>query len=515
MGHETILILDCGGQYTQLIARRVREQNVYCEILSADTPASDLRARRPVGIILSGGPDSVYAEGAPAPDPAIFSAGVPVLGICYGYQYMVHSLGGTVRGGGTREYGHAVIAPRDGCALLEGLGPTEQVWMSHADEIVSLPDGFRECAASGAAPFAAAEDPRRRLHGIAFHPEVTHTTHGARMLRHFLRGVCGTRGDWTMAWFLDEECARIREEVGDDHVLCGLSGGVDSSVAAMVIHRAIGDRLTCLFIDTGLLRKGEAEEVLDRFRRTYRLEVLHRDASERFFGRLAGVVDPEEKRRIVGECFVRVFEEAARDLPARDRVRYLGQGTLYPDVIESRSVKGPSATIKTHHNVGGLPDRMDLKVLEPLRWLFKDEVRRLGAEIGLAPELLGRHPFPGPGLAVRVIGEVTPDRVRLLQEADAIFIEEIRRAGLYDEVSQAFAVLLPVRSVGVMGDGRTYENVLALRAVQTGDFMTADWSRLPHEFLAAVSRRLVNEVRGINRIVYDVSSKPPSTIEWE
>lgn len=514
--HETVLILDFGGQYTQLIARKVREQSVYCEILHPRDAAGVARKSRPNGIILSGGPESVYADGAPTVDGGLFDLGVPILGICYGMQYMVHSLGGRVRGGGKREFGHAMIRVTRAGDLMAGLGPEEQVWMSHGDEIVGLPDGFLESARTTDVPYSAAENPARRLYGIAFHPEVVHTTHGAEILRNFLFRVCGCRGDWTMTSFLEEACRRVREQVGPSgRVLCGLSGGVDSSVAAQVIQKAIGDRLTCLFVDTGLLRKDEALEVLALFRRNYGLTVRHRDASGKFFEALTGVTDPEAKRRAIGETFVRVFEEEARAIAREHPVEYLGQGTLYPDLIESRSVHGPSATIKTHHNVGGLPEKMDLTVVEPLRELFKDEVRRLGAELGLDAELIGRHPFPGPGLAVRILGDVTPDRVRLLQAADAIFIEEIRAEGLYDRIAQAFAVLLPVRSVGVMGDGRTYEHVLALRAVETSDFMTADWSRLPHEFLARVSRRIVNEVRGINRVVYDISSKPPSTIEWE
>ncbi|HZI93242.1 MAG TPA: glutamine-hydrolyzing GMP synthase [Patescibacteria group bacterium] len=517
MKHEKILILDFGGQYTQLIARKVREQSVYCEILAPETPASSLKAAEPIGIILSGGPDSVYAAGAPAADTDLFSLGIPVLGICYGMQLMVHRLGGEVRGGGRREYGLAMVDVVRQGDLFEKLGPSEQVWMSHGDEILALPRGFHELARSQTAPFSAAEDPERRLYGIAFHPEVVHTSHGKEMLRNFLFRICGCRGDWTMSSFLEEASQRIRSQVGETgRVLCGLSGGVDSSVAAQVIHRAIGDRLICLFVDTGLLRKDEAAEVLARFRTKYGLEVRHHDAASRFFDALAGVTDPEKKRRIIGENFVRVFEQEARALASGERkIAFLGQGTLYPDLIESRSVKGPSHTIKTHHNVGGLPEKMDLEVIEPLKELFKDEVRQLGLQMGLDRELVSRHPFPGPGLAVRVLGEVTRERVQLLQAADAIFIEEIRAAGLYDSIAQAFAVLLPVRSVGVMGDGRTYESVLALRAVDTSDFMTADWSRLPHEFLARVSTRIVNEIRGINRVVYDVSSKPPSTIEWE
>ena len=513
--HQTILILDFGGQYTQLIARKVRELSVYCEIVAPDTKAALLREARPSGIILSGGPDSVYAPGAPAADTELFDLGIPVMGICYGFQLMIHRLGGKVKGGGRREYGHAIVDVLRPGRLLAGLGAKEQVWMSHGDEIVGLPQGFSESARSEAVPFAAAEDPARGFYGVAFHPEVVHTTRGLDILRNFLNDICGCRGDWTMSSFLEQAVEGIRTAVGPaGRVLCGLSGGVDSSVAAQVIHRAIGDRLTCLFVDTGLLRKGESSDVRSRFEAKYGLKVHHHDASDRFFAGLSSVVDPEQKRRVIGETFVRVFEQEAR-AAAGGKVEFLGQGTLYPDLIESRSVRGPSATIKTHHNVGGLPEKMDLKVIEPLKELFKDEVRQLGLTMGLDRELVYRHPFPGPGLAVRVIGEVTRERVAVLQEADAIFLEEIRREGLYDGIAQAFAVLLPVKSVGVMGDGRTYESVLALRAVETTDFMTADWSRLPHEFLARISRRIVNEVRGVNRVVYDISSKPPSTIEWE
>ena len=514
--HQTILILDFGGQYTQLIARKVREQSVYCEILAPETPVAALREAHPTGIILSGGPDSVYAPGAPTADPALFDLGVPIMGICYGFQLMIHRLGGKVKGGGRREYGHAVVDVVRPGRLLTGLASREQVWMSHGDEIVELPPGFSESARSSAVPYAAAEDAQRGCYGVAFHPEVAHTTRGMDILRNFLFEICGCKGDWTVSSFLEQAVERVRREVGPTgRVLCGLSGGVDSSVAAQVIHHAIGDRLTCLFVDTGLLRKDESAEVRTMFASKYGLKVLYHDASERFFSALRGVVDPEQKRRVIGEMFVRVFEQEARAAAGGGAITFLGQGTLYPDLIESKSVRGPSATIKTHHNVGGLPERMDLKVVEPLRELFKDEVRKLGLTMGLDRELVTRHPFPGPGLAVRVLGEVTRERVAVLQEADAIFIAEIRQEGLYDSIAQAFAVLLPVKSVGVMGDGRTYENVLALRAVETSDFMTADWSRLPHEFLARVSRRIVNEVRGVNRVVYDISSKPPSTIEWE
>jgi len=515
-GHETILVLDFGGQYTQLIARKVRECDVYCEIVPPDITERAIREASPRGIILSGGPDSVYAPGAPEAAAGLFGLGIPVLGICYGFQYMVSRLGGTVAGGGGREYGRATVRILEPGRLLAGLGPEETVWMSHGDEIERLPDGFVELARSDAARFSAAEDRQRGLYGIAFHPEVAHTPGGLAMLKNFLYEACGCAGDWTVASFLESACDRVRGQVGDTgRVLCGLSGGVDSSVAALVIHKAIGDRLVCLFIDTGLLRRSEAAEVKEMFAKSFSLTVRHRDASDRFFAALGGLTDPEAKRRAVGETFIRVFEEEARALAGTVPIRFLGQGTLYPDLIESKSVKGPSSTIKTHHNVGGLPERMDFQVVEPLRDLFKDEVRRLGLEMGLERGMVMRHPFPGPGLSVRVLGEVTRERVSLLQEADAIFIEEIRNEGLYDRIAQAFAVLLPVRSVGVMGDGRTYENVLALRAVETSDFMTADWSRLPHDFLARVSRRIVNEVRGVNRVVYDISSKPPSTIEWE
>jgi len=515
--HENVVILDYGSQYTQLIARRVREQRVFCEILPFGAGLQEIVRRKPSGIILSGGPDSVYESGAPGLDREILHLGMPILGICYGMQLLAHGLGGEVAATGRREYGHAEIDITGPSVLLKGLSRRERVWMSHGDETRRQPPEFDVSATTASGGIAAFENPGRRIFAIGFHPEVAHTPRGVEVLRNFLFAVCGCRGDWTMKGFAEEAVARIRDQVGErGRVLCGLSGGVDSSVAAFLIHRAIGDRLISLFIDTGLLRKDEARHVLSMFREKFHLPVRHRDAGDRFLQGLAGLDDPEAKRRIIGETFIRVFEEEAGEAAASGpQAQFLGQGTIYPDLIESRSVKGPSVTIKTHHNVGGLPEKMSLRLVEPLKDLFKDEVRALGRNLGLDEDLVRRHPFPGPGLAVRILGEVTAERVRLLQEADAIFIEEIRRANLYDGIAQAFAVLLPVRSVGVMGDLRTYENVLALRAVDTADFMTAEWSRLPYDLLARSSSRIVNEVRGINRVVYDVSSKPPSTIEWE
>jgi GMP synthase (glutamine-hydrolysing) len=511
MKHETILILDFGSQYTQLIARRVREMRVYCEIHPFDLPVEEIRKMKPEGIILSGGPQSVYGEGSPIPQRAIFELDVPMLGICYGMQLMAFFLDGSVEAAPEREYGAAEIETKES-RLFRGTASPQKVWMSHGDRITAAPPGFEAIASSSSAPVAGFGDESKRRYGIQFHPEVSHTEEGRQILANFLFEICECRGDWDLGNFKDEKIAEIRERVGKKRVIAGVSGGVDSSVAAVLVGRAIGDQLTAIFVDNGLLRKDEALQVISTLSDGLGIRTIGVDARERFLGQLAGVTDPELKRKRIGHEFIGVFEEEAKKV---GDAAFLVQGTLYPDVIESVSVKGPSAVIKTHHNVGGLPEKMGLKLIEPLRELFKDEVRALGVELGLDEEFVWRHPFPGPGLAVRILGEVTPERVEVLQEADAIYIEEIRRAGLYNEISQAAAILLLVRSVGVMGDQRTYENVAALRAVTTSDFMTADWYRFPHEVLDRISRRIVNEVRGINRVVYDVSSKPPSTIEWE
>lgn len=508
--HETVIILDFGGQYTQLIARRVRELGVYSEIVPYDISVESLRRRNPAGVILSGGPSSVYEPGAPHCSRAVIDLGVPLLGICYGLQLIAHFLGGDVAPSERREYGYAEIARKAESGLLQGLPERLKVWMSHGDYVSRLPDGFTVTAASDAA-IGVAENRNRRLYGVQFHPEVAHTPHGKDILRNFLVEICGLRCDWTMASFIETTVEAIRGQVGDARAVCGLSGGVDSSVAAALVARAIGERQTCIFVDTGLLRRNEFEEVLEAYR-DMDLNVTGVAAGERFLTRLAGISDPELKRKIIGREFVEIFQEEAARL---GHVDFLVQGTLYPDVIESVSVKGPSAVIKSHHNVGGLPEKMHLKLVEPLRELFKDEVRRVGRELGVPDEIIGRQPFPGPGLAVRILGEVTPDRVALLQEADTIVLEEMRRADLYDKVWQSFAVLLPISTVGVMGDGRTYENAIALRVVESLDGMTADWTRLPYDVLQRISSRIVSEVRGVNRVVYDVSSKPPSTIEWE
>jgi GMP synthase (glutamine-hydrolysing) len=521
MHHERILILDFGSQVTQLIARRVRECGVYSEILACDADPERIRALQPRGVILSGSHMSAYEEeGASAP-PAVFELGVPVLGICYGMQTMAHQLGGRVEAGAKREFGHARVRARGHSRLLRGLqdaaGPADEglldVWMSHGDKVTEMPPGFSVIASSDNCPIAAMGDEARGYYAVQFHPEVTHTKQGAAILRRFVREICGCVGDWNMPDFAREAVERIRAQVGTEEVILGLSGGVDSSVAAALLQRAIGRQLTCVFVDTGLLRQGEAAQVVDTFERHMGLRLVHVDAGERFLGRLAGVTDPEAKRKIIGREFVEVFQEQARGL---ERAKWLAQGTIYPDVIESAGGKtGKAAAIKSHHNVGGLPETLHLKLLEPLRELFKDEVRALGLELGLPREMIDRHPFPGPGLGVRILGEVKREFADLLRRADAIFIDELRAAGWYERTSQAFAVFLPVRSVGVMGDGRTYEWVVALRAVQTQDFMTADWAPLPHDLLGRVSNRIINEVRGINRVVYDVSGKPPATIEWE
>jgi GMP synthase (glutamine-hydrolysing) len=511
---DRILILDFGAQYTQLIARRVREHAVYCEIQPGTLDAEAVARWKPAGVILSGGPSSVYEPGAPQLDLRVLELGVPVLGICYGLQLLAHGLGGLVEPAEDREYGRAQLKLAREDALFAGLpgGAERTVWMSHGDRVLRLPPGFVVLATSESSPFAAVRHETRPLYGVQFHPEVVHTEGGAELIGNFVRRICGCSGSWTMEAFIEEAVAAVRAQVGEGRAVCGLSGGVDSAVAAALVQRAIGERLTCIFVDHGLLREGEREEVEREFREHLGMRLVCVDAGRRFLSALAGVADPERKRRIIGHLFVEVFEEEAAKLGAVD---FLVQGTLYPDVIESVSVRGPSATIKTHHNVGGLPERMRLRLVEPLRELFKDEVREVGRRLGLPQTLVGRHPFPGPGLAVRVLGEVTAERVATLQRADAILLEELRRAGLYDAVWQAFAVLLPVRSVGVMGDARTYENAVALRCVSSADAMTADWSRLPHELLARISSRITNEVKGVNRVVYDVSSKPPATIEWE
>ena len=510
--HETVLVLDFGSQYTQLIARRVREARVYCEVHPGTLAASEAARRQPIGIILSGGPQSVYAADAVRVDTGILDLGVPVLGICYGLQLLAFQLGGRVEESGRHEYGRAQVRVSSDSPLFAGLGASETVWMSHGDRVDELPEGFRASAASDNAPVVAVENRERKLYGIQFHPEVSHTPSGHRVIENFLYRICGASGDWRMSSFRDEAIEAIRRQVSEGGVLCALSGGVDSSVVGALVNRAVGDRLTAVFVDTGLLRKGERDQVEQTLGEELGVELEVIDAADRFLAALEGVTDPEQKRRIIGHLFIEVFKEVAGGIGSTG---YLAQGTLYPDVIESVSVKGPSSVIKTHHNVGGLPEELGFELIEPLRMLFKDEVRQLGRELSISEEFISRHPFPGPGLAVRILGAVTAERAATLAEADAIFLEELRAKGLYDQVSQAFAVLLPVHSVGVMGDHRTYENVVALRAVETKDFMTADWSPLPHEFLGRVANRIVNEVRGVNRVVYDVTSKPPATIEWE
>jgi GMP synthase (glutamine-hydrolysing) len=525
LAHSKILILDFGSQYTQVIARRVRECQVYSEIVPFDTGATEIAKLKPNGLILSGGPASVYDKGAPHLDPKIFSLGIPVLGICYGLMLMAHHLGGQVVFTGRREYGAGTLHIANRSQLLDGLGPQIDVWNSHGDEVTALPKGFRASGRTESSNFAAVEDPQRKLYGLQFHPEVAHTPRGKEILQNFVYHICHCAMDWTMGSFIEEACARIRKQVGDQKVVLGLSGGVDSSVTAALLHKAIGDQLTCIFVNNGLLRSREEEIVQRVFGENFHVRLKYVDASERFLALLKGVTDPETKRKRIGNEFIKVFQHATEELLEEDRrngarrhggYKFLAQGTLYPDVIESVSIEGnPAQVIKSHHNVGGLPEKMHFELVEPVRQLFKDEVRQAGLQLGLPKEVVYRQPFPGPGLAVRILGEVTPERLAILREADTIVGSEMESSDWYYRVWQSFAVLLPVRSVGVMGDQRTYENTIVLRIVESQDGMTADWVRLPYELLARISTRISNEVKGVNRVCYDISSKPPSTIEWE
>lgn len=514
--HDKILIVDFGSQVTQLIARRVREDGVYCEIVPFNKAEQAFLEMKPKAVILSGGPESVHEAGSPRAPQLIFASGVPVMGICYGQMTMAEQLGGTVEGGHHREFGRADVEVKAESKLFEDVwssGSKNQVWMSHGDRITKMPPGFSVAGTSPNAPFAIIQDETRKYYGLMFHPEVVHTPDGAKLIRNFVRKIAGLTGDWTMRAFREEEIAKIRQQVGSRKVICGLSGGVDSAVAAVLIHEAIGDQLTCVFVDHGMLRLDEAKTVVDLFRHHYNIPLVHVDASKQFLGELEGVTDPEVKRKTIGRLFIEVFEQEAKKLGGAD---FLAQGTLYPDVIESVSFTGgPSVTIKSHHNVGGLPERMNMKLVEPLRELFKDEVRKLGYELGLPEIFVGRHPFPGPGLAIRCPGDITKDKLDILRKADAVYIDQIRKHGLYDDIWQAFAVLLPVKTVGVMGDGRTYDYVVGLRAVTSTDGMTADFYQFDMKFLGETATRIINEVKGVNRVVYDVTSKPPGTIEWE
>jgi GMP synthase (glutamine-hydrolysing) len=510
---EIVIILDFGSQYNQLIARRIRENNVYSEILPFNTPISDLKKYKNLkGIILSGGPSSVYEKDAPTISKEIFNLNIPILGICYGMQLISHLLGGKVAKATKREYGLAKLMIKDFSDLMWNLRSVLNVWMSHGDTVTKLPNGFEAIAYTDTCLNAVIRDKRKNIFGVQFHPEVVHTQSGKDIIKNFLFKICKCKGEWTMKAFVEEAVKEIREKVKDKNVVCALSGGIDSSVVAILVSKAIGNNLHCIFVNNGLLRKNEPEEVIDTFKKHFKLNLHYVDAEDRFLNKLKGITNPEEKRRIIGHEFIKVFEEEANKI---GNIEYLAQGTLYPDVIESKSIKGPSSTIKTHHNVGGLPKEMKFKLIEPLKELFKDEVRRIGQELNLPDNILWRQPFPGPGIAVRIIGEVSKERIKVLKEADFIVTEEIKKAGLYKNIWQSFAVLLPIKTVGVMGDERTYENVIALRAVESQDGMTADWVKLPYELLNTISNRIVNEVRGVNRVVYDISSKPPSTIEWE